>query len=115
MKEAPHLKMRNDDGSVNSSGSWWPLIIVVTIVLTRWLSVSDNRLVARLRRSLNMKVCSILLPAYCFMGCDNVFNPSFFICIQRVELKNRLGYRDNTAYSAGSAGEGASRSVKRQG
>ncbi|CAB9529261.1 expressed unknown protein [Seminavis robusta] len=71
-----------------SEGSWIPLIVILVLVFLRWLAYGTGSVPIRFRRWYN---------------------------IQRVQLRKQLGYRDESIYRPGTAGDGASKKHKRQG
>lgn len=71
-----------------SSGSWMPMILVVVLILAKWLGAGTDDVPLRFRRWYGM---------------------------QRVALRKRLGYRDESIYRAGTAGDGSNRNHKRKG
>ena len=80
--------MSNTEEEPPSEGSWLPLIAILILALIRWLAFGTGDTPVRFRRWYN---------------------------IQRVTLRKKLGYRDESIYRPGTAGDGASGSHKRQG
>lgn len=68
-------------------GSWTPFILLTLLLLLRWLVYGESNGAVGIRRWYNM---------------------------QRVQLRKRLGYRDESKYQMG-AGEGAHQKYQRQG
>jgi len=75
----------DEEGSV--TGSWAPTLILFLILFIRWIAFGQDNLAVRLRRFCN---------------------------IQRVRLKKRFGYRDDSKYDM-SVGDGSNQKNKRQG
>lgn len=76
------------DNEVEVEGSWTPLIIVSIMVFLYWMSFSQSGTPMRFKRWYNMK---------------------------RVQLKKKLGMRDESIYKEFAAGDGANQRYKRQG
>jgi hypothetical protein len=70
----------------SSEGSWWPLLLIVALITLRLVIYSPNAV--GLRR---------------------------WFQLRKVQLRKQLGYRDDSKYASGGAGQGASAIVKRQG
>ncbi|GAX26489.1 hypothetical protein FisN_23Lh014 [Fistulifera solaris] len=70
----------------SSEGSWWPLLLIVTLTTLRIVICSPSAV--DLRR---------------------------WFQLRKVKLRKQLGYRDDSKYASGGAGQGASANVKRQG
>eukprot|EP00527_Entomoneis_sp_CCMP2396_P007140 CAMPEP_0198144326 /NCGR_PEP_ID=MMETSP1443-20131203/14541_1 /TAXON_ID=186043 /ORGANISM="Entomoneis sp., Strain CCMP2396" /LENGTH=82 /DNA_ID=CAMNT_0043807697 /DNA_START=68 /DNA_END=316 /DNA_ORIENTATION=- len=70
----------------SSSGSWLPFVVLIVLLILRWLAYGEGNIPVKVRRWYKM------------------------------QFRKRLGYsRDESVYKSGAAGNGASRSVKRQG
>eukprot|EP00559_Dactyliosolen_fragilissimus_P005697 CAMPEP_0184855242 /NCGR_PEP_ID=MMETSP0580-20130426/544_1 /TAXON_ID=1118495 /ORGANISM="Dactyliosolen fragilissimus" /LENGTH=78 /DNA_ID=CAMNT_0027349705 /DNA_START=36 /DNA_END=272 /DNA_ORIENTATION=+ len=76
-----------DQDEFHTTGSWTPTILVSIAFALRWIAFGEGNLPISIRRWLSMK---------------------------RVELRKKLGYRDETKYKM-SAGDGANQKYKRQG
>ena len=70
----------------SSEGSWWPVLVIAALLALRMVIYSPNA--AGARRWIQMR---------------------------KVQLRKQLGYRDDSKYASGGAGQGASAKVKRQG
>lgn len=70
----------------SSEGSWWPLLFIATLITLRMVIYSPHAV--GLRR---------------------------WFQLRKVQLRKQLGYRDDSKYASGGAGQGASAKVKRQG
>jgi hypothetical protein len=75
-------------GVETAEGSWIPLIAIFVLLLLRWLAVGSGNIPIRFRR---------------------------WYTTQRVTMRKKLGYRDESIYRPGTAGDGASKKHKRQG
>lgn len=81
-----NLIIMSDEPS-SQQGSWLPLLLICFLLVLRWVVYSQGNVPVRLRRWYNT---------------------------QRLELKKKLGYRDDSRYKMG-AGDGANQKYKRQG
>lgn len=70
----------------SAEGSWGPFLLIVTLIVLRWVFYSPNAV-----------------------------NVRRWLQIQKVQLRKKLGFRDDSKYTSGGAGQGASAKVKRQG
>mmetsp|Transcript_11966 Transcript_11966/g.17842 ORF Transcript_11966/g.17842 Transcript_11966/m.17842 type:complete len:83 (-) Transcript_11966:618-866(-) len=77
-----------DEESQTPGGSWAPFLVLAAILTFRWISTGQTGTPLRIRRWYNTK---------------------------RVQLKKRLGLRDNSKYENFVAGDGANKKYKRQG
>mmetsp|Transcript_8715 Transcript_8715/g.20866 ORF Transcript_8715/g.20866 Transcript_8715/m.20866 type:complete len:82 (-) Transcript_8715:605-850(-) len=71
-----------------AGGSWAPFLVLATILAFRWISTGQTGTPLRIRRWYNTK---------------------------RVQLKKKLGLRDNSKYENFVAGDGANKKYQRQG
>lgn len=69
-------------------GSWWPFGLIFLAFFMRWLCYSPGNLPVKIRRWYN---------------------------IQRLQLRKQFGYRDDSIYGRGTAGDGSNTRSKRQG
>lgn len=82
--------MSEAEGSpeVSVEGSWTPLIVVSIFIFVYWIAFSQSGTPKRIRRWYSM---------------------------QRVQLKKKMGMRDESIYREFSAGDGANQCYKRSG
>ena len=78
----------NEAASAAGQGSYFPMFLVLGIILAKWLGTGTDDIPVRFRR---------------------------WYGIQRVTLRKKLGYRDESIYRPGTAGDGSNRRHKRQG
>jgi len=121
--------MSNDNNNSETEGSWVPFIIVSILLCLWWASSSQSSGALRLRRWYNMQVCCTLLYSVLvrrvnlllFSTLWHKYSDDFVVCVfvdhhlQRVQLKKKLGLRDESIYRDGAAGDGANQRHKRQG
>jgi len=71
----------------HNHGSWFPTLIILSIIILRWIFVSPNDTAIKIRRWFGM---------------------------QKVKWRKALGFRDKTKYKM-DAGDGANQRYNRQG
>lgn len=69
-------------------GSYVPMVLILLIILAKWLWGGTDDIPVRFRR---------------------------WYGLQRVTFRKKLGYRDESIYRPGTAGDGSNRKHKRQG
>ena len=83
------LTMSTEDSTDTAGdGSWAPFLILVFVLVLRWIMVGESGLPIRIRRWYQTK---------------------------RVQIKKRMGLRDDSKYKNFAAGDGSNLKYKRQG
>jgi hypothetical protein len=114
--------MSDLSGEEQVEGSWLPFIAVAAMVFIWWLTSSQSQSAVKLRRSYQMQVRYCAPPSQdndAQIIIDHPADSHMFlsrdICLQRVQLKKKIGLRDESIYNNFSAGDGANQRHKRQG
>ena len=100
-------------------GSWIPFIVLAILIVFRWIYYGEGSYPIRIRRWYKLKVIpSRICIMYGFIYTMHVwmsYTSFLFFLMQSAQLRNYLGYRDDSIYQSGSAGQGARTQLKRKG